>query len=82
MKVLKEGGWKMPWSMEAMCPEKECGAKLLVEEGDVSAVDYASQDEFSASCAVCGANIKISAAALPLRVKREKLKRKKYASWD
>ena len=85
MKVLDEGKWKMVWSAEMLCSEKSCEAKLLVEESDVKAVDYSSKNDFYAVCAVCGASINVSAAALPLRMKNDLNNKRKYSSsssWD
>ena len=83
MKVLEEGKWKTPWSMEALCPEKQCGAKLLIEEGDVKPVDYASQNTFYAECPVCGTGVDIPGVVLPLRIQRMLNKKRKYSSsWD
>lgn len=70
MKVLEEGKWKNPWSAEAVCAEKSCGAKLLVEESDLKAVDYSSKNDFYAECAVCGGRILFDYADLPLRLSR------------
>ena len=83
MKVLEKGKWEMPWSMEVMCAEKECGAKLLVEETDVKAVDYSSPSRYSAVCPVCCETLFVPAASLPLRVRKVADKSKKYSSaWD
>lgn len=84
MKVLSEGKWNMIWSMEAMCSEKECGAKLLVEEGDVKSVYDSWPAKYSAVCAVCGSELSVPAPAVPLRVKAAADKKKKWASssWD
>ena len=54
MKVLEEGKWKMLWSMEVVCHEDQCGAKLLVEEVDVKGVNFSSPAKYSCKCAVCG----------------------------
>ena len=69
MKVLEEGKWKMVWSMELPCSEKECGAKLLAEEEDVKAVYNSSPAKYSCSCPVCGSVIYIPPSGIPLRVK-------------
>lgn len=83
MKVLEEGKWKQMWSMEMVCPEKQCGAKLLVEEADVKAVNYSSRNDFYAECAVCGGSLVITSVMLPLRMSKELNKKRKYSSsWD
>lgn len=82
MKVLEKGKWKMPWSTEALCPQKECGAKLLVEEADVKPVDYSSRNDFVAECAICGDTIPIKVAEIPLRLQKALNKKRKYSSWD
>lgn len=83
MKVLEEGKWKHVWSMEMSCPEKQCGAKLLVEEADVKPVDYSFNDDFYAECGVCGACMYITSLVLPLRLQKElNKKRKQRSSWD
>jgi len=33
VKIIKEGKWNLPFSMEATC--SKCEAVLLIEEGDV-----------------------------------------------
>ncbi len=80
MKVLEEGKWKMVWSMELMCSEKECGAKLLVEEGDVKSVYDSSPAKYSAECPVCGSVLSLSPPLLPLRLKATVDKKKKWSS--
>lgn len=80
MKVLAEGRWKMPWSMEAMCNQKQCGAKLLVEEGDVKPVHY--EYGFYAACTVCGTRINIPTSSLPLRIQEALNKKRKYRNVD
>ncbi len=82
MKVLAEGKWKMLWSMEVMCSEKECGAKLLAEEGDVSAVYDSFPSKYSLVCPVCGSCLYLPPASIPLRVKAEADKKKKWSSCD
>jgi hypothetical protein len=83
MKVLEEGKWKQVWSMEMSCSEKQCGAKLLVEEADVKPFDYSSKNDFYAECAVCGARMSITSLMLPLRMQRDLNKKRKYSSsWD
>jgi hypothetical protein len=57
MKVLKEGNWKNPWSMEMVCDEHDCGATLLVEEEDVKPVDYSKKKDYYAECLVCLFNV-------------------------
>jgi hypothetical protein len=81
MKVLEKGSWDVPWSIEVKCPENSCGAKLLVEEGDVKPVDYGSG--YYADCMICEHRVDISARDIPLRVKRPLDKKRKYSSsWD
>lgn len=70
MKIIAEGAWKNPWTHEYTCREKECGAKLLVEEADVKAPDYANHDHFNFECAVCGHSNPLPATDLPLRIKK------------
>ncbi len=82
MKVLEEGKWKMAWSMEVVCSEKQCGAKLLVEESDVTAVDYSSPAKYSCECAVCGSVLNLPPAEIPLRVKAVADKGKLYRDYD
>lgn len=80
MKILAEGKWKNPWSMEIDCSEKECGAKLLLEEGDVRAKDYSRL--YSAECPICESSIIIPGNAIPLRVKQPLDKKRKWPSCD
>ncbi len=82
MKVLEEGKWKMVWSVEVPCSQKECGAKLLVEEADVAPVDYSDPAKYSCVCPVCGSEISLLASSIPLRVKKVADKKKKWSSSD
>ena len=83
MKVLKEGTWKNPWSMEKVCPEKQCEATVMVEEPDLAAVDYSSYNDFYAECSVCGTKIKLKSEEVPLRIQYVLNKKRKYSSsWD
>lgn len=82
MKVLEEGKWKMVWSVEVPCSEKECGAKLLVEEADVKAVYDSTPAKYSSECPVCGSVLFLSSASIPLRVKAVADKKKKWSSCD
>lgn len=82
MKVLEEGKWKTPWSMEMVCSEKECGAKLLVEEADVKPVYNSSPAKYEAVCAVCGSKLSVPSALIPLRLKTEVDKNKMWSGSD
>jgi hypothetical protein len=81
MKVLEEGKWKMPWSLEIVCKLDACSAKLLIEEADVKGVDY-SGDDYAVCCPVCGSSIKIESSAVPLRVQRMANVGKKFRDSD
>lgn len=78
MKVLEEGKWKNPWSLDVVCGEKECGAKLRVDEKDVKAVDY--RNDYVVECPICGGNVSIAGHSIPLRVKRPLDNKRKYSS--
>jgi hypothetical protein len=80
MKVLEKGSWDNPWSKEAVCSEKECGAKILIEEGDVKPIDYG--EDYYAECGICGSHVKISWKDIPLRMRKVLNVKRKYASWD
>lgn len=83
MKVLEQGNWNNPWSSEMHCSEKNCNAKLLIEEKDVQPVHYSSG--FCAYCMVCGSSVHIPIVSLPKRVKDVAEKGRKhssYGSWD
>ena len=80
MKVLKEGNWKQSWSMEAACPEQQCGAELLVEEEDVKAVDFSSRNDFFALCPICAQHVDVPSESLPLRMQRALNIKRKYRS--
>ena len=86
MKVLAEGKWKMPWSLEVVCSEKECEAKLLVDEADVKAVDYSNPASYSVLCPVCNSKSSLCESSVPKWVKWEADKKKKVSSggssWD
>jgi hypothetical protein len=81
MKVLKEGNWKNPWSTQATCTEKSCGAQLLVEEADVMPVDYGTG--YFAQCPICHCRVIVD--DLPLRLRRildPKRKVSTGSAWD
>jgi hypothetical protein len=80
MKVLEEGKWKKPWSAEVSCSEKECEAKLLVDESDVKAVDYSSPASYSVMCPVCKSKVVLSSSSVPKWVKCEADKKKMVSS--
>lgn len=80
MRLIEEGKWKKPWSIEVVCSEKECGAKLLVEEKDVKPVDYNSG--YYTECMICEAQIKITDNSIPLRMKVILDKKRKYHDCD
>ncbi len=82
MKVLEIGKWKIPWSMEVMCSEKEYGTNLLIEEGDVSAVYDSLPARYSLVCPVCGSCLYLPPASIPLRVKAEADKKKEWSYRD
>lgn len=78
MKVIKEGKWNVPWSGESTC--STCDAVLLIEEVDVKPVDYGSG--YFYACCVCGKHNVMNEKMLPLRIKEEKNKTRKYSSGD
>lgn len=78
MKVLEKGNWENPWSMEVVCEEKSCGARLLVEEKDVKPVDYSVG--FYAECMICSHHISIPKNSIPARLVRSAEKGRKYRS--
>ncbi len=85
MKVLGEGKWKKPWSMEVVCAEKDCEALLLIEVADVSAVDNSSPASYSSVCMVCNSKIHLKSSSVPKWVKNASDSKKKYwssGSWD
>ena len=82
MKLLEEGNWKIPWSMEVICIEKGCGAKVLIEEKDVKPVDYDDAYRYYAVCMVCERNIYISEKDVPQRMKNVLDKKRKYRDRD
>jgi hypothetical protein len=68
MKVVKEGKWDNPWSAELSCGNDNCGATLLVEEGDVIPT-YDSRNKFHFICPICESVTYIPPANLPPRIK-------------
>lgn len=82
MKVIQEGSWKNPWSVEMQCDEKGCNAKLLIEESDVKPVSDVYK--YYAECMICDKSISLVADSIPLRVKRIVDKKRKWSSsgWD
>ncbi len=86
MKVIKEGKWNNPWSVEVVCPEPDCGATLLVEEKDVVAEGdrYYDCKGYYVLCPVCGKKVTVPAASVSPRVKRAAQDRRpsRYSSSD
>ena len=79
MKVLAEGKWKVPWEGERDCGTAQCGAKLLVEERDLFAIDYS--DAFGFTCVVCGKVTRVPRSEIPERIK-EKLEKTRVVNTD
>ncbi len=75
MKVLKEGKWNVPWTMEVTCTT--CEAKLLVEEVDVKPT-YDTHNAFYCLCAICGKENKLLAKDITLRVREAVEKKRAY----
>ncbi len=78
MKVLAEGKWKAPWLSERDCTTSQCGARLLVEEADLKAIDYT--DAFGFVCPICGKTIRIPAGEIPERIKEVLNRTRKYGN--
>lgn len=74
MKVIEEGKFKLAWTALVSC--KKCEAKLEIEEGDVKPVDYGNG--YHCACEVCGENIVLSDADLPLRIRAKCDKKRKF----
>ncbi len=81
MKLIEEGNWKIPWSMEVVCVEKGCGAKVLIEEKDVKPVDYDAYNYY-ADCMICERKILISEKDVPQRMKNVLDKKRKHRDSD
>lgn len=84
MKVLKEGKWNVPWTMEVTCTT--CEARLLVEEGDVRTHTYHATG-FTCTCSICGKTVHLAEKDIALRVREEVEKKhpRRYSSgsaWD
>jgi hypothetical protein len=82
MKVLDQGKWQNPWTAEVICQQKQCGAKLLIEENDVKAPDYSVS--FTYTCPVCGAVNYLNENDISLRVTKKAAKGRKppnCSSW-
>lgn len=77
MKVLKSGKWKNPWSATLMC--QICSAELLVEEKDLQPQGNQADSNYF-TCIECGKNNYVDTKTLPLRVKEELNKKRKYWS--
>ncbi len=69
MKVLKTGSWLKPWSIEVECTNQDCGALLLVEEGDVKATS--NSYNFHVKCVVCNQDITLKSERISSRVRKE-----------
>jgi hypothetical protein len=76
MKILEQGIWKKPWSLEIRCDERSCGAKLLIEEGDIRAIDY--DHDYYVLCPICKHQMRIVAKDIPLRVSEPADKKRKW----
>jgi hypothetical protein len=84
MKVLKEGKWHVPWTMEVDCGT--CEARLLVEEEDLKTRLYCATG-FVCKCSICGKDIHLAEKDIALRVREEVEKKhpRRYSSgsaWD
>lgn len=79
MQVLKEGKWKLPWTMEVVCPNSACEATILVEEGDVLPV-YNQHNKYECKCGVCGRTIALPANQIAPRVQEMANSKRKYSS--
>lgn len=77
MKVLKEGKWNVPWTMEVDC--RTCEARLLVEEPDVKPVDNEST-KYYCVCAICGKHVDLPCKDIALRVRETVDKKRKFWS--
>ncbi len=73
MKVIEE----KPWTHEAKC--KECGSTLLVEAGDVRALEWESGDcdhtSYTAKCAVCKSDVELKHADIASGVREEAVRK-------
>lgn len=79
MKVLEEGNWKNPWSLETTCNTEDCGTKLLVEESDVKPVEYSHNKDFCFHCPTCGKQ-NVLKCKLPVRLTEKLEPERKFAS--
>ncbi len=68
MKVLKEGKWNEPWTIEIICSNQACEATLEVGEQDVNATNQQGS-RYECHCCVCGRSIQIPAERIHLRVR-------------
>lgn len=78
MRVLKEGNWNDPWSVERDCPT--CKARLLVEEADLKAYDNST--EFYCHCPLCKKIVPIASNLVSPRVREEAGRGRRYWSSD
>lgn len=79
MQVLKEGKWKLPWTMEVVCLNSACEATVLVEEGDVLPT-YNQSSKYECKCVVCGRTIGLPTSQISLRVQEMANPKRQYSS--
>lgn len=84
MQVLKEGKWKLPWTLEVVCTNTSCEATLLVEEGDVLPT-YNQMTKYECKCSVCGRTVNLPTNKIAPRVQEAANPKRQYSSsggWD
>lgn len=81
MKILSEGIWNNPWTLEVACCNKECAAKLMLDEADVQPT-YDKVAKYEFVCPVCGTTTPLASDLISPRVKLAADKHRKYSSYD
>ena len=91
MKVLKKGRAQKGWATEAVCTGNGngwggCGAKLLVEEGDLYRTESHCRDETDVyttfKCPECGVETDLSDSKVPTRIQVNLTRRRPASSND
>jgi hypothetical protein len=68
MKVIREGRWNEPWSVEVICSNVACQATLELAEHDVLPSSR-NGSRYDCRCCVCGFYTQIPADRIHLRIR-------------
>jgi hypothetical protein len=76
MKVLKSGKWELPFNIERVCANLNCGALLSLEENDILAFDDCH--DYGWKCIVCDFTNSIEGEDIPGRITSKLDKKRRW----